>query len=279
MTHPSRRLWQTVETLHAVTYFAPQCRDAASAAGLRGFWMGYFACRAAPLGPIGPAPVAAAFAGFRPSMVARALPDAWGFLEPARCVAVRLEAATGALVAAGVDEVACGEAADRLEPVVDALDPTGRPLAAANASLPLADDPVARCWQAATTLREHRGDGHVAAVVAAGLSGLEAHVLQAARSGIEPEDLRSARGWTAEEWTAAEGALARRGLDGAAGAALLEEVEARTDELAWSAGLAVLGEAGIDAVRDALAPSVAAVVGTEWIRFPNPMGLPRPEGP
>ena len=192
--HPARRLWQALETLHAVIYFAPSVREASAAAGLRGFWMAYFAFRSAPLGPVRHGPVTALFAGFRPSMVARALPDAWGYVEPAGCVALRVEAATHALRAAGVDEAACGEVTDRLATVLEQLDPTGRPLAAANADLPMPDDPVARLWQTATTLREHRGDGHVAAIVGAGLSGLEAHVLQARRSGIDPGDLQAARG-------------------------------------------------------------------------------------
>jgi len=275
--HPARRLWQVLETLHAVTYFAPSVREANSAAGLRGFWMAYFACRAAPLGAVGPAPVAAAFAGFRPSMVARALPDAWGYVEPAACIALRLEAATEALHAAGVDEHACGDVADRLDPVVDGLDVTGRPLAAANADLPRPEDPVARLWQAATTLREHRGDGHVAAVVAAGLSGLQAHVLQARRSGIDAADLQAARGWDPAEWAAAEADLAARGLDDEAGAAALAAIEARTDELAWTGGLRVLDDAGVDEIVGSLAPSVRAVLATGWIRFPNPMALPRAE--
>ena len=36
--------------------------------------------------------------------------------------------------------------------------------------------PLLVLWQAATILREHRGDGHVAALVVAGLDGCEAHV-------------------------------------------------------------------------------------------------------
>lgn len=49
---PERELWQRVETIHAVTYFAPESHAAAKAAGLKGFWMGYFGFRAAPLGAV-----------------------------------------------------------------------------------------------------------------------------------------------------------------------------------------------------------------------------------
>ena len=81
--HPARRLWTALEPLHGVVYFAPGVRDAGIGIGLRGFWMTYFAFRAAPLGPVGAAPVVATFAGFEPSMVFKALPDAWSRAAPA----------------------------------------------------------------------------------------------------------------------------------------------------------------------------------------------------
>ena len=81
-THPARRLWATVETLHDVTYFAEGVRAAGIGLGLRGYWMTYFAFRAAPLGAVPAGPVVAAFAGFCPAMVAKALPDAWSRTTP-----------------------------------------------------------------------------------------------------------------------------------------------------------------------------------------------------
>src|SRR5271170_5044583 len=93
----ARELWKVFEPVHAVTYFAPECVESNRALGLKGFWMGYFASRAAPLGPVGPGPVAAAFFGFQPSMVARALPDAWGFATPDAVLAARRSSAAAAL--------------------------------------------------------------------------------------------------------------------------------------------------------------------------------------
>src|SRR3954462_7201263 len=79
----ARRAWLGLEAVHAVVYFAPEARDAYAGLGLKGFWMGYFASRAAPLGPV-PAPVVEAmFFGFSPNMVRRALPDAWSVAPPA----------------------------------------------------------------------------------------------------------------------------------------------------------------------------------------------------
>ena len=274
MTHPARRLWLAFEPIHAVTYFDPRCRDAAADRGMKGFWMGYFAFRAAPLGPVGPAPVEAIFAGFRPQGVAYALPEAWSHASPATCLTARSSSATAALRAAGVADADAEEASALLEPVCGALTTTGRPLAAANAALALPDDPVARLWQLTTTLREHRGDGHVAAIVAEGLSGLEAHLLQVAGG----ESKWGSRGWTDEERAAAEDRLRARGLLDEAGALTptgverRAAVEARTDEAAWAGGLSALGDDGVDAVLAVLdAPAAAA---RALLYFPNPIGLP-----
>jgi hypothetical protein len=46
----ARRFWEAIEPIHAVVYFASEPATAAREVGLRGFWMGYFAGRVAPLG-------------------------------------------------------------------------------------------------------------------------------------------------------------------------------------------------------------------------------------
>lgn len=266
--HPARRLWRAVEPIHAVTYFDAGCREAGEAVGLKGFWMTYFAFRAAPLGPVGPAPVEALFAGFHPARVARALPDAWSRASPSDCVAARSSSAARALRAVGVDGRACAAACQVLEPVAGGLAVTGRALGAANQALPLSDDPVERLWQLATTLREHRGDGHIAAVTAAGLTGLESNVLRASRDDAPIEDIQAARGWSADDWDAAARRLGRDGI----GVEVLAEVEDRTDVAAWRGGLDALGPAGVDDVVAVLASTTAAA--ETLLRYPNPIGLP-----
>jgi hypothetical protein len=126
MTALARRLHHVLEPIHAVTYFAPTCRQAADELGPRGFWMGYFAFRAAPLGAVEPGPVVAAFSGFAPSMVHRALPDAWSITTPASCLEARSASAAAALREVGVDEHTLAEAVEVLEPILGSLDPTGR---------------------------------------------------------------------------------------------------------------------------------------------------------
>jgi len=280
-THPARRLWATLETLHDVTYFAEGVRPAGIALGLRGFWMTYFAFRAAPLGPVPAGPVVATFAGFCPAMVAKALPDAWSRTTPEACLKARAEVSTAALREAGADPVACGRAVGLLEPVAAAADPTGRPLYAANAALPLPDDDIAKLWQLTATLREHRGDGHVAALVTEGITGLEAHLLQVADGRFPEALIRQARGWPDEEWAAAGEALRSRGLltpDAspaltAAGHAALAAVEAHTDGQAWTGGLSRLGEDGAEEVIALLQPSVRALIATGMLPPVNPAGL------
>ena len=281
-SHPARRLWAALETLHDVTYFAPEVRAAGMAQGLKGFWMTYFAWRAAPLGPVPAAPVVAMFAGFHPGTVARALPEAWSRATPRACLEARAAVSAAALRDAGADPEACARAAAVLAPVAAAVDPTGRPLGAANAALELPGDPLGRLWQLATALREYRGDGHVAALVAEGITGLQAHLLQSASGHMPQEVLRRARiGWTDEDWAGAADALRDRGLLSAgpglaltpAGRAVLDTVEARTDERAWDGGLAALGEHGAEEVLALLRPSVRAVAGSGMLPAISPTGL------
>lgn len=270
--HAARRLWITLEPLHAVVYFAPEVRAAGKDIGLRGFWDTYFAFRAAPLGPVRAGPVVAAFAGFDPAMVARALPSAWERASVADCLGTRSSVSAAVLRAAGVTDEACAAAVELLSPV--ALEPTGRPLGAANAELPLPADPVAALWQLATTFREHRGDGHVAALLAAGLSGLDAQLLQVARGRFGDATMRGARGWSAAAWDAARSSLIYRGLlsqEGitAAGATAVAAVEDLTDQRAWHEPDLVAE------VVDVLAPAVASVWASGVLPAENPIGLPR----
>jgi len=283
MTVSARRFWHLIEPLNAVTYFSPDALQAAADLGLKGFWMGYFGCRAAPLGPVGPGVVEATFYNFHPDRVRRAVPDVWSFAAPAAVLEARAAGSAAALrrLAPALDDVAA-EATATLHRLVDHAAPEGRPLFVANRDVPPPSDPVAALWQACTTLREHRGDGHVALLTAAGLDGCEVHVLATSVGRFPPELARAARGWSEPEWADAVARLARRGLVDAegratdAGRAEHQRLEDRTDELA-SAPLAALEaeQAGVlDRLRHLLEPSSRAVVGSGELRFPNPMGLP-----
>ena len=90
-------MWTLFEPIHAVAYFAPEARSAFERAGLRGFWRGYFAGRAAPLGAAGAAVVTASFFNFAPAFVARAIPGVWELITPEEALRARLAGATEAL--------------------------------------------------------------------------------------------------------------------------------------------------------------------------------------
>jgi hypothetical protein len=274
-------VWATLEALHSLTYFAPEVREAGIGLGLRGFWMTYFAFRAAPLGPVPAGPVVAMFAGFYPAMVAKALPDAWSRSTPQACIDTRAAISVARLRQAGADADACERAVSLLRPAAETADPTGRPLFAANAELPLPDDPVGALWQLATSFREHRGDGHIAALVTEGITGLQAHLLQLANGRYPEAVIKQARGWPEEDWAASADTLRSRGLltqDDAptlttAGREVLDRVEASTDERAWTGGLSALGEQGAEEVVSLLKPSVQAVVASGIMPDISPGGL------
>jgi hypothetical protein len=276
----ARRMWTLFEPVHVVSYFSAEALSAFTAAGLRGFWRGYFAGRAAPLGRAGAAPVTASFFTFAPPMVARALPGVWDLITPEDALTVRSAGAVAALRRLLGEGAGTGAAADLLRRAADGLDCSGRVLAAANAALPVNGDgePLARLWQAATLLREHRGDGHFAALVAAGIDGCEALVLRSGQD-LSREQLQPVRGWSDGDWDAAAGRLAARGWldeDGRitpAGAAARQAVEDATD-LAAARPWARLGAGATEELAALLAPIAAACATV--LPFPNPVGVPAP---
>ncbi|SKN36335.1 Uncharacterised protein [Mycobacteroides abscessus subsp. bolletii] len=90
--------------------------------------------------------------------------------------------------------------------------PSGRPLYAALTAVPWPDEPVAVLWHAATLLREQRGDGHVAALVAAGIGGRESNVFHVAAGRATKDTIMRSRDYDEEEWGEIEAELTRRGL-------------------------------------------------------------------
>ena len=278
-------MWHLFEIVHAVTYFAPQPRQAATDLGLHGFWAGYVVMRSAPLGRVAPAVVLAAFHGFAPHRIERVLPAAWDVVSPEQAVDVRARAAGLALrhVCAGarIDESAVAATADTVGEAAAAVDVAGRVLAAANAALPARDDPFEKLWQATTTLREHRGDGHVATLVAAGVSPVESHLLKVAAGESPEESLRLGRSWREDEWADGACGLRERGWTDeagkltAAGRGARDEIERRTDAAA-SAPWRALGNAGTSRAAVLLRRVADAVAASGVVPFPNPVGLTWP---
>jgi len=281
----ARAVWQFGEPVHAVIYYAPERRAATDALGLKGGWMSYFGCRAAPLGAVEAPIVTALFFNFAPPMVARAIPDAWHYASPAALLDARIDAIERALRRVLGDDAVRGagvaRAAELASAAVAGCDMTGRAMGAANQAVTAPDEPHLRLWQALTAIREYRGDGHVHCLVSAGVAPSHALVLQAA-TGRSPEDgLRSNRGWSDDDWAAAAEALASRGLiDGggrttAAGIELRQRIEDDTDRLAAPI-VAAVGERAADELVSLLRPLAAAVMDAGAVPPHNNMGVPWP---
>ncbi|MCM3887089.1 hypothetical protein [Frankia sp. R82] len=277
----AQRMWRLFEPVHAVTYFAPASLALWADAGLRGYWRGYFASRTAPLGPVGPGPVVGAFFGFAPAMVARALPALWERISAEKALALRLDSARAGLgpLVAGINPDDLAELAALLRSAAERVPVAGRVLGAANAALPWPGDPLATIWQAATVLREHRGDGHVAALVTAGLDGPESLVWRVGLGGTDRAFYQQIRGWTDHEWDAAADRLRARGWLDAAGTpsaaarAAALDLEATTDRLAsppWDD----LGPQAVKRAAALLTPLARAAA--EVLIWPNPAGVPDP---
>ena len=281
---PERDLWAHYEPVHAIAYFDPDVSGALAEVGLHGFWNGYFAGRAAPLGAVGPEAVTALFFGFAPAMVAKAVPKVWTRVTPEQAVTSRLAAVSRTLTplieAGGTEDVR--RVTEALVRAAGSASYDGRALAAAWAGVPVPEDLGSRLWWAVTALREHRGDGHVLAATLAGLSGLETTVTHVAAGPLTREALQPNRGWTDPEWDAAVDGLAARGLlepDGsaltAAGAELRAGVENDTDRLARVPAAALADD--LPLIRQVLGGLARAIAEAGSLPTLNPMGVPLPD--
>lgn len=269
--HLSGRTARSLETLHALVYFAPEVEAELVGLGVRRGRAAYFASRSAAMGRVGAGPVAATFFVFNPALVAHFVPAIWEAAAPDEVVAARLRGLSAAWRRLLGDEALTSpemaEAAELTRIAVGGCAPAGRPLYAAHADLAWPDEPHLALWHGLTLLREYRGDGHVAALLAHRLSGIEALVSHTATGrGFTRPAAQATRGWSEEEWSAAVAALADRGLlspDGVLsedGVALRASIESDTDEIAaapWdalgAAGAARLAEIGKPLVRRAIA--------------------------
>jgi hypothetical protein len=279
----ARRFFDRFEPVHGVTYFTPEARAAFDGLGYRGFWMGYFAARSAPLGVLPTEIVTAIFYNFAPERVAKALPAAWQKAGPEAALQARQESAVAALRRYGLDADENVTVAAELAGKAARQAPLdGRPLFAANRALPWPEDPLAALWHAATLLREQRGDTHIAVLAANGVSGRECNVLQVASGSVPREYMTVARDYDDESWRRHEQELASRGLlndDGsitAAGQELKDAVESTTDAISLSV-LDVLSDDEVETLFQALTPITRTVVAAGDVPARTPMNLRRNE--
>ncbi|MCH0542307.1 hypothetical protein I3F58_22695 [Streptomyces sp. MUM 203J] len=231
-----------LNSVHAMVYFAPDLGAELAAYGVDDPAAVYLASRAAPWGAVGAGPVTASFNGLKHELIARHLPALWRRVDPGTVLTLRLRAVDALLRRHLGDETVASaemtEAAALALRAAGACGRRGRPMYAAHADHPAPDEPHLALWHAATLLREYRGDGHVAALTAAGVLGLDALVSHTASSdGLPKEFVMERHGWTEEDWAGAERRLRDRGLmDGegrltARGVRMRADLEAETDRL------------------------------------------------
>jgi len=271
MLRLGRKAWANLELLHVVGYFAPETQAAYEALGLRGR-AGYFASRSAPMGAVDAPVTVATFYVFAPRAVDSVLPSAWSVASPEEVTQARYEGVATALHRI-LGDVDVREAAALARTACEALTPQGRPLYAAHTSLRWPDEPLMQLWHAATLVREHRGDGHISALVQAGLPALEALVLNGLAAG-NTEFLQQRRGWTPEEWADTQASLREQALLddalqlSADGRALVAALEVGTERAA-AEGWTHLGPAGTARLVELVTPLRRAVVADdhtpEWL--------------
>ena len=241
----ARRLHRLVEPIHLVTYMSDEPTDELRALGLRdNYWDGYFAGRAAPLGRVPAEVVHAVFYNFADGEVARHIPRVWDSATPEEALAARERGSVAALrriLGDLADAPGLARAADLAATAATSAPTEGRVLYAALRALPLPEEPVARLWHAATLLREHRGDGHIAALVVEGIGGTQAHVLHALSENIPAEKFGRIHHLAADRLASVVDGMRARGLIDAsgwlsdAGRETKERIESVTDDLAAAA--------------------------------------------
>jgi len=241
MEPAARRLYRLVEPIHLVTYFCEEPTEALMALGLRNYWDGYFAGRAAPLGRVPAQVVHAIFYNFADGEVSRHIPRVWATATPEEALAARERGSVAALrriLGHLADTPSLARAAELATKAATSPPTEGRALYAGLRALPIPEEPVARLWHAATLLREHRGDGHIAALVAEGIGGTEAHVLHALSQGMPAEKFGRVHHLPAAQLAAVVDGMRARGLiddDGwlsEAGRTKKERIESITDDRA-----------------------------------------------
>ena len=186
MNSMARRMFELVEPIGLIPYSADEPNEAMFSLGFTDYWDTYFAGRAAPLGLVPAEVVDALFYNFAPGEVARHIPKVWRITTPEAAIAARQAGCVKALrriLGDHVDSPVFTRAAELLLEAATSAPYEGRPMYAALRAIPIPDDVVARLFRAASLLREHRGDGHIAALTIEGVGGLEAHALFALDMG------------------------------------------------------------------------------------------------
>lgn len=232
-------MWEAVERFHGLTYTAPEVREEGAAAGLKGFWMNYFATRIAPVGAVCPEVVESMFFYYGPTRVHRAIPDAWNFATPADIIAARYRGMDRALRSTydDVEAPEFVEASTLVRAAVEGCEPIGRLLYGGWSSLDWPTEPHMSLWHGCTLLREYRSGNHLIAVCVEGLDGIESVISHVAVGGAPGEWIQDEAGWSPSDEAAAVARL---------------QVKGWLDEQGQATAACHAGRARIEAMTDAL---------------------------
>jgi hypothetical protein len=271
MNSMARRMFELVEPIGAIPYTADEPNEAMFALGFTNYWDTYFAGRAAPLGRTPAEVVDALFYNFAPGEVARHIPKVWRTTTPEAAIAARQMGCAKAIrriLGDRVDGAAVARAAELLIKAATSAPCEGRPMYAALRAIPVPDDAVGRLFHAASLLREHRGDGHITALMTEGVAGLEAHVLFALDMDIPAEKFGRIHHLPRAQIAALIDGMRERGLIGEdgwlskQGRAVKQRVEALTDDLAATPYESLAPEE-LDELMTILEPLAALLVAAQ----------------
>jgi hypothetical protein len=236
----ARRLRDALEPIATQGWWSRASSDRLVALGL-GFFDGYVWGRAASLGTPAPAVVVATFGVFEPGLLTAVYEQGVSAAARDDVLAARADGATASL-AGLVSDADAAAVADPILAAVASLEGAGRPLFSALRALPVPDHPAGRLWRAAELVREHRGDGHLAAAAVAGFDACTLNVLTELWLGYGLGEYSGTRGFGRERLDAALEWLEERG---------------------WASGPALTG-AGVGArlaLEDATNAAQSALIG------------------
>ena len=269
----ARQMFELVEPIGVIPYTADEPNEAMFALGFTNHWDTYFAGRAAPLGLVSAEVVDALFYNFAPGEVARHIPKVWRTTTPEMAIAARQTGCVKALrriLGDRVDPPGFARAAELLMKAATSAPVEGRPMYAALRASAIPDDVVARLFHAASLLREHRGDGHIAALMTERVGRLEAHVLLALGMDLPAEKFGRIHHLPAAQLAAVIDGMRDRGLIGddgwltEQGRAVKQRVESLTDHLA-AKPYECLDSGELDDLMDTLEPLAALLLAAqEW---------------
>ena len=219
----ARRLRAAVEPIAAIVYFAAEIHAEFEALGFgpgvggNGYVTlaevsGYYCSRAGCMGQVPGEVAVAAFGVFNPKLMIPAVIRGWSIAGVDDVLAARERGATSALTRILGEPDELRRATVLLAQAAAGGCAAGRFLYAGLRSLPVPTTPWGAAWRHADCIREHRGDSHIAAWIAAGLDPVEAGLLTEAYYAMPTKRYHSGRGWTPTDLDAGLDRLRARGL-------------------------------------------------------------------